>query len=327
MSAQVLAFVNIGAPTYEIRNDSMKKIGFLLIAIPTATLFTACGRAPAPSPAQGDESTTPAKVEENNGMEPVTLHARIDYSGSSATKEIGKTGTTLSFEIREPAFREGKGKSARYSQDTSGQTQVQGFIHGAGHADISSNDGHIEENYDKKGEWNSLQAPQKGNFSIMPPEPSDIGDGLQVEIELHAPVTGEQWMKALGQQSPDVTFARPLECTEKDEYLDDHGPACGVKFHIDPTPTGPKTEAGKMLYDKIVEALKQTNGEWVMAMLGQLYGAETTYENNEFVLQVHKQSTFDKDGVTMHRNIDITVWSSRRDSDWAPKSVTPVKMQ
>jgi len=304
----------------------MKKIGFLLIAIPTAMLFTACSRSPEPAPIQ-DEGATPATAEKDNGMEPVMLHARIDYSGNSATKEIGSAGTTLSLEIQQPAFREGKGASARYSQDTSGQAQVQGFVHGAGRADISSNDGHIEEYYDKRVTWNPLQAPQKGNISIMPPEPSDIGEGLQVEIEVHAPVTGEQWMKALGQQTPEVTFARPLECTERDDYLDDHGPACGVKLHIDPTPSGPRTDAGKILYDKIVEALKLPNGEWTMAMLGQLYGAETTYADGEFVLHIQKKSIFDKDGVTMDRNIDITVWSSPRNSNWIPKNITPVKTQ
>lgn len=302
----------------------MKKVGFFLIAIVTAATLAACSRSTEPA---ANQNKSVVSTQPDNRGEPVMLHARIDYTGGSMTREIGKTGVVLSLDLRQPALRIGKGKNASYSSDDSAPTQVQGFVHGSGHAEMNSNDTHIEEHYDKTGAWHPLQTPTKGFFAIKMPESSDIGDGLQVEVEVHAPVAGEQWTQAYGQQNPDVTFARPLECSERDEYLDDHGAACSVKFHIDPTLSGPKSDAGKILYDKTVDALKQPNGEWVMAMLGQLYGAETTYENDEFVVHILKQSTFDKDGSTINRDIDITVWSSRRDSNWVPKNVTPVKAQ
>lgn len=304
----------------------MKKSGFFLAAIVTTMALTACSRAPESASDQTDNSTTNTTSAPEDQGEPIMLHARIDYTGSSTLHGFGKSGTTLSLEILQPAFRSGKGKTASYSPDNSALTQVRGFVHGSGHAETKSSDTTIEEHYEKTGAWAALKTIDKGYFAITMPEPADIGDGLQVEVEVHAPVEGEQWTQAYGQKSPDTTFAHPMECSEHDEHRDDQGAACGVKFHIDPTPTGAKSDAGKIVYDKIVDALKQPNGEWVMAMLGQLYGGETTYESDgHFVVHVSKKYTLDKDGSTIDRDIDITVWSSPRNSTSTPKNVTPVK--
>ena len=258
--------------------------------------------------------------------DPIMLHARIEYSGRHSVENIGQSGTTLSMLILEPALRSGKGRTAAYSVDNTVQTQVQGSVHGSGRADMTSREGPIEEHYDKAGAWSALGTAKNGSFSITMPEPSDIGDGLQMTVEVHVPVVGDAWMQSGGKKYPDVTFARPLECTERDDHLEDQGPACFVKFGIDPTPSGPKSAGGKVVYDKIVEALKQPNGEALMGMLGQIYGAETTYDSDgNFATHVTKNYVVDKDGSKFESSVDITIWSSKRGSNAAPKNVTPVK--
>ena len=295
----------------------------LSIITATAVVLTSCSRSPHPV---ADQADTPAGSSVSSMDDAVTLHARIEYSGHHTVRDVGQSGTTLSVLIREPALRTGKGRTAAYSVDNAAQTQIQGFVHGSGHAETSSRDGPIEEHYDKAGAVPELGTTKSGFFSITMPEPSDIGDGLQMTVEAHVPVAGDAWIQSRGQRYPDVTFARPLECTERDDHLEDQGSACFVKFSIDPTPSGPKSAAGQIVYDKIVEALKQPNGEQLVGLLGQLYGAETTYDSDgNFVTHVNKSYVFEKDDGKFENVIDITVWSSKRGSNAAPKNVTPVK--
>lgn len=300
----------------------MKICRKLSIIFTAAAALISCGRSPHPV---ADQPESAAAAPEESG-DPIMLHARIEYSGSHTVKDVGQTGATLSMLMLEPATRSGRGRTAVYSVDNTAQTQIQGFVHGNGRAEITSRDGPIEEHYDKSGASPALGTTKNGSFSITMPEPSDIGDGLQMTVEAHVPVVGDAWIQSGGQKYPDVTFARPLECTERDDYLEDHGPACFVKFSIDPTPSGPKSDAGKIVYDKIVEALKQPNGEALMGMLGQAYGAETTYDGDgNFSTHVNKSYVVDKDGSKFESNVDITVWSSKRGNNAAPKNVTPVK--
>lgn len=284
-------------------------------------VVVSCGRS---SPPEADELKAAATPAEN--AEPIMLHARLEYSGGHTVRDVGQSGTTLTMLIVEPTLRVGRGPTAVFSVDNSRQTQIQGFVHGSGRAFITSRDGSIEEHYDKAGSWPALRTSNSGSYSITMPEPSDIGDGQTITVEVHMPVVGDVWTQNGGQKYPDVTFARPLECTERDEHLDDKGPACFIKFSIDPTPSGPKSDAGKIVYDKMVEALKQPNGEALLAMLGQVFGAETTYDGGgDFVTHVSKTYVVDKDDSKFESSVDITIWSSRRGIDAPPKNVTPVK--
>ena len=300
----------------------MKICRKLSIIFTAAAALISCGRSPHPV---ADQPESAAAAPEESG-DPIMLHARIEYSGSHTVDNVGQSGATYSVQILEPALRSGKGRTAAYSVDNTAQTQMQGFVHGIGHANITSRDGPIEEHYDKSGAWPAVGTTKSGFFSITLPEPSDIGDGLQMTVEVHLPVVGDAWIQSGGQKYPDVTFARPLQCTERDDHLDDQGPACFVKFSIDPTPSGPKTDAGKIVYDKIVEALKQPDGEALMEMLGQLYGAETTYDGDgNFTTRVAKSYLVDKDGSKFEGTVDITIWSSKRGSNAPPRNVTPLK--
>lgn len=303
---------------------NMRICGKLLIMAATAVMLISCGRSTHPVADQPENAT--AAPDESGLGDPIMLHARIEYSGRHTIKDVGQSGTTLSMNILQSALRSGKGPNAVYSVDNTTPAQIQGFVHGSGRADMTSTDGAIEEHYDKAGAWTALGTPKSGFSSITMPEPSDIGDGLQMTVEVHVPVVGDVWIQSGGQKYPDVTFARPLECTERDDHLEDQGPACFVKFSIDPTPSGPKSDAGKIVYDKIVEALKQPNGEALMGMLGQIYGAQSTYDGDgNFATHVTKSYLVDKDGSKFEINVDITVWSSKRGSNAAPKNVTPVR--
>lgn len=294
----------------------------LPIVFTVSAAMMSCGRSSPPVAVQPDSAAAAA----DESGEPIMLHARVEYSGRHTVKNVGRSGTTLSMLIMQPALRSGKGSIAVFSVDNSSEAKIQGFVHGTGSAAITSRDGSIEEHYDKAGSWPAMGTTKSGSFAITMPEPSDIGDGPQMTVEVHAPVVGDVWMQSGGQKYPDVTFARPLECTERDDHLDDKGPACFLKFSIDPTPSGPKSDGGKIVYDKIIEALKQPNGEALLGMLGQVFGAETTYDaGGDFATHVTKTYIVDKDDSKVEISVDITIWSSKRGMDKPPKNVTPVK--
>lgn len=286
-------------------------------------LLTACGQGP-DDPPPGSESA-PADERPHEGMEPIVLHARLDYSDGSTSRELGSRGLKMSLEIAQRAFRDRSGGAVTYAQDIEAQPVVTGWVHGVGHAEVNSDDAHLEEHYDKTAGWFEPQTPASGMFNVLPPQASDIGDGLHMIVEIHAPVAGTLAARLNGQETT-PNLAVPLNCTERDEHLEDHGAACGKKFDLDATPTGPKSEAGKILYPAARELLDQPNGEALAGMLGMYYGVTTEYRpGNHFILRLKKNHAFAKDGSELADDIDLVIWSTGVAESWRPEDASAVQ--
>ncbi|MDB6060150.1 MAG: hypothetical protein JWM78_253 [Verrucomicrobiaceae bacterium] len=306
----------------------MKKLIFLSAVMMSTFLLNGCGRPSNPTPeTQTDASTAPA--EQNDGTEPITLHARIDYVSTSNSGALSQSKSIFSLEIQEPARRDGKGKSATYMQEENAPEKVQGFVHGQGTANLDSGDTKLQENYDKSVSFANLAKPDKGIFTISMPQPSSIGDGLSVQINIHASVAGTQSAKiTAGGKSVDTepTMSRPLLCSDQTKFFDDGSDGCGVELTVDAVPTAAKDAGGEVMLPKIKEALSQPTAEWAMALLGQMYGATTEYrDNGHFIIRFVKKYDLTKEDTAMTSDINITVWSTGRDEKWSPANLPPLK--
>lgn len=306
----------------------MYNTNILTISIAAALVLTGCERSTSELNAPSSPSAS-SSSEATAAMEPILLHARVDFTNKSTTQKIGESALSMSLNIQQPAFRSGKGSEATYQVDDTLREQVQGFVHGTGHAQIELEDGRLRETYDKLFAVSTLKTPEKGVFSIGIPEPSSIGDGLSVRIGIHAAVLGTASAKVIKRgAATDIppTMAAPLGCRDQSEHIADRSDGCGIELRLDASPVAAKDEAGEIMLPKIQEALKQPNAEWVLALLGQTYGAQTTYrDNGHFVLHFTRNYSFSKDGAEGTQDMDITVWSTRRGDAWSPDGVTAVK--
>ncbi|HVL01805.1 MAG TPA: hypothetical protein VM553_18435 [Dongiaceae bacterium] len=264
-----------------------------------------------------------------DGQEAILLHARVDYTFTSQTAEIGGSQAHISLHIRQPAFRSGKGESASYDWDNDHPVEVTGAVRGEGSAAIVSNDTTLNERYDKSLSLPQWKAPEQGAFSITMPEPSSMGDGLSMQVNIHAPVSGTQTVIVSGQDmsaSMAPNFARPLLCTGQQQYIQDGSDGCGIEIRLEPTPTSAKNDIGQVMLPQVQKALAAPNGEVVMAMLGQVYGATTEYRSGgHFVTRFVRKYEFAKDQSQMTYDYQVTVWSTAKSEDWTPSDVTPPK--
>lgn len=260
---------------------------------------------------------------------PIMLHARIIYSGASAWKVADNaSGSRIAIEMMQPAFRIGEGANATYEVDNDRPTLVVGSVHGFGHAHTGSDAGELTEHYDEWARWPKPAAPAQGLFGIGMPRPSDIGDGLAVDLEMFAAVEGTRTAHV---QSKDVSadvepsVSVPVICTSSSDYRHDRGDVCGFKVSLDTTPMAASSEVGKQLLPSVQQGLAAPNGEWTMAGMGQLYGATTRYrERGHFVLTYRRDLAFANNDATMSDGYQIVVWSTDRNEEWTPAELPPL---
>lgn len=263
------------------------------------------------------------------GREPIMLHARIVYSGANKLKVADNaSGSHIAIEVMQPAFRIGEGASADYEVDNDQPTLVVGSVHGFGHAHAVDDAGELTEHYDEWARWPKPTAPAQGLFGIGMPRPSDIGDGLAVDLEMFAAVEGT---RTAHMQSKDVSadvepsLSVPVICTSSSDYRHDHGDVCGFKVSVDAAPIAARSEAGKQLLPSVQQGLAGPNGEWTMAGMGQLYGATTRYrEHGHFVLTYRRDLAFANHDATMSNGYQIVVWSTGRNENWTPTELPPL---
>jgi len=280
--------------------------------------------------AVGEASATQVASPDESNREPIMLHARIDYTGATDLSSAGSSsGSHFSLELQQPAFRFGEGAHAEYEVDNDQAAQVVGSVHGYGQAHVVSDAGTLTERYDEWARWPRLAAPTQGLFSIGMPSPSDIGDGLAVQLKVHAAMDGS---RTAHMQSKDVSadvdpsISIPTMCGSSSEYRSDHGEACGFDLTLDALPTAAKSAAGEVLLPTIQQGLAAPNGEWGMVGTGQLYGATTKYrEHGHFVLTYRRALTLaEKDGGLSH-DFKVVVWSTDRNEDWKPADLPPIE--
>jgi hypothetical protein len=281
-----------------------------------------CGCSAEPQPPEA------AKPPETSA-ERILLHARIEYESTWRTRGIGTRHFAMSLLLEQPAFRDGQGATARYSIDPERRERLQGIVEGAGAARVVSDDTVLDERYEKSASWPELQVPSVGLFSLLDPEPSSIGDGLQVQLKLHAAVVGTASAHVSspdGSTDMEPQFAVPVECKSRNENIEGNPPGCGFDLDIDAVPTRARDAEGQIMLPKVRDALAQPNGEWVMALLGNHFGATTQYrERGHFVQRLSRTYRLAKDETESQIVITLFVWSTGSNEDWVPRDVPPVR--
>lgn len=261
--------------------------------------------------------------------ERILLHARVDYESTWQTRGITKRHFLMSLHLEQPAFRDGQGDTARYSIDPDRRERLQGIVEGSGTARIVSDDTVLDERYEKSASWPELQVPAMGRFSLLDPEISSIGDGLQVQLKLHAAVLGAASAHVSspdGSADVEPQFAVPVECNSRDENIEGSPPGCGFDLDIDALPTRARDAEGQVMLPKVRDALAQPDGEWVMALLGNHFGATTEYrERGHFVQRLSRTYKLAKDGTQSQIVITLFVWSTGSNEAWFPRDVPPVR--
>lgn len=296
----------------------MSLLALPLSAVVLAMSLTACGSAP-DAPASDPDSASKS--------EPITLHARLDYRSDWASSGIGERHFETSLDMEAPAFREGSGRTASYSDDSSGNVRVRGWMRGAGSANVVSDEATLVERYDKSASWPQLQVVDGALFAVLPPDLSAIGEGLHTQLKLHAPLKGESSAHASGPSgSADVApqFAVPAECSTNERELNAEG--CGVNLDIDAAPTRARRPSDETLLTSTRDALAQKDSAWGLALLGNHYGATTEYRpGGHFVQRLASRYDLEKDGNRSHVTLSVVVWSTGRGERWEPKDLAPVR--
>lgn len=260
--------------------------------------------------------------------EKVMLHARVDFTSSMSAPDAGTQNTThIQLELRQPAFRSGKGSDASFDWDTDQSTEVRGDVDANGSAHISSDQGDLTENYQKSSHWPNWTVPEKGVFSIQMPEKSHVGEGLSVRVNIHAPVSGTQTARITspqGSMETEASLSIPLACGGQNQYIADGSSGCGIEISMDPNVSSPQDAAGQVLFPQLKDALAAPNGETLMAMQGTLFGAQTEYrEDGHFVVHMARDYPFAKEGSSIDHRYKVVVWSTRLNDDWVPEAAKP----
>lgn len=255
--------------------------------------------------------------------EPITLHARLLYKDEFRNPTIGAVKSLeANLHITSDVLRTGQGAAASYALDQEVE-RVQGSVKAQGQVNFTADDISTQEVYQMQGDWPQMTTASAGQFSIMLPEPSDIGDGLRIKLLVKAPVAGNKnaQIRSKDQQiSSEVTHARPMWCGE----LEGGSDLCDLSFTIDAIPTSAKTPVGEVMFENAKQAYNlqgkkdATGGLLMYSNSMPVYGASTSYENGHFVTRLKTNYTQTLDGGTVSQQLDIVVWSTARGSDWQP---------
>lgn len=284
---------------------------------------------PEPAEPSAQTASEAAALESEQGAEmpsgePITLHARVVYKDSFLSPSIGaEKSLTTNLHLTSEVLRTGSGPDATYALDKEIE-RVQGSVVANGQVNFSSDDISTQETYQMQGEWPQMTIPTAGQFSIQLPEPSDIGDGLRIELIIKAPVTGVKTAKIIskGQQiDTEVTHSRAAWCNDNGAG----GDLCEISFTIDAIPTTAKTAAGEVMLENAKQVYNlqgkkdATGGLLMYSSMVPVYGATTTYENGHFVTRLNTSYTETLDGGSISQQLEIVVWSTERGSNWQPK--------
>lgn len=301
----------------------------LLCTVGLSTLLFGC--TPAPEAEQPNQDT-PEVIDDQSANptsefaavgEPITVHARFNYSEKMSSPSIGaEKNLVANLHLASDIRRSGSGPTAQYHLDQEVE-RVKGSVTANGSLNLNSAEVSTQETYQMQGEWPQLTIPTAGRFSIKLPEPSDIGDGPRIEFEIKAPVAGIKTavIKSADQQiNSEVTHSRPFACTNGDAG----GDICDLSFTIEPIPTTAKTDAGAILLENAKQAYnlqgkKAADGGLLMySSLLPVYGSTTHYENGHFVTRLSTSYTETLDGSVITQQLDLVVWSTERGSNWQP---------
>ncbi len=295
----------------------------LFIATSLTLLLLAC--VPAAEKPVDEESPAEQPSEPSTEQaKPITVHARFHYVEQISNPSIGNDKSLeATFQLESDIQRTGSFDTAQYHHENY-VNRAQGSVLASGTMDLSDHDVSTHETYQMQGKWPNLAEQSPGRFAIELPEQSDIGEGLRIEFDIKAPVTGTKKATIRSKDQAlesTVTHARPLMCIDGEAGSD----WCNIHFIIDAIPTTAKTEIGAAMLPHAKEVYllqgKKTEkgGLIIYGDMLPVYGATTRYQDDHFItnLSVSYNASFD-DGSRISQQLDVVVWSTERGSNWQP---------
>jgi len=299
----------------------------------TLLALTACSPAPEGATAQVDEAASEA-VEAADALpqdKQLVLHARLYVKDQTSTPAIGSANQIqAAFHLQSPITVTGTGLGARFS-DVFEQDLVQGQLQASGKTDFKS-DPTLTEHYQMQASWPQPVAVTQGRFRVWAPEPSSIGEGYSVKVELEVPVSGDQTAQISSNGTvldTDITHARPIVCAT-DNSSGTAQEICKFSYTVDAVPTEAKDETGKMLLDnaKALYAgqgkIDSDGGLIMYGSLAPIYGAVSSLEDGHLVIRSTQQYSLKFKEADMAQQLELVVWTSEPGDSWQPANLPPL---
>lgn len=299
----------------------------------TLFVLTACSPAPevATTPANDTASQADADPDALPQDKQLVLHARLYIKDQTSNPAIGSANQIqAAFHLQTPVRVEGTGLDARFS-DIFEQDQVQGQLLASGDTEFKT-DPALTEHYLMQAAWPEPVAVTQGRFRVWAPEPSNIGAGYSVKVELEVPVSGDKKAQISSNGTvldTEVTQARPLVCGTDNESGNAQE-MCKLSYTVDAVPTEAKDEAGKLMLDSaktLYASQGKINSDGGLIMYGSLvpvYGAVSSLEDGHLVIRSSQQYSLKFKEGNMAQQLELVVWTSAPGDSWQPASLPPL---
>ncbi len=257
----------------------------------------------------------------------LTLHARLYVKDQTSTAAIGSSNQLqAAFELQTPVQVEGSGLTARFT-DVYDQDLVRGQLQARGDTAFKS-DPALTEHYQMQASWPTPVPVTQGRFRIWAPEPSSVGEGYSVKVELEVPVSGEKKAQISSDGAlldTEITHARPMACgTEEGQEI------CKLSYTVDAVPTVAQDEAGKLLLDSaktLYASQGKINSDGGLIMYSSLvpvYGAVTSLEDGHLVIRSSQQYSLKFKEADMAQQLELVVWTTAPGEHWQPANLPPL---
>ena len=299
----------------------------------TLFVLTACSPAAevATTPANDTASQADADPDALPQDKQLVLHARLYIKDQTSNPAIGSANQIqAAFHLQTPVRVEGTGLDARFS-DIFEQDQVQGQLLASGDTEFKT-DPALTEHYLMQAAWPEPVAVTQGRFRVWAPEPSIIGTGYSVKVELEVPVSGDKKAQISSNGTvldTEVTQARPLVCGTDNESGNAQE-MCKLSYTVDAVPTEAKDEAGKLMLDSaktLYASQGKINSDGGLIMYGSLvpvYGAVSSLEDGHLVIRSSQQYSLKFKEGNMAQQLELVVWTSTPGDSWQPASLPPL---
>ena len=299
----------------------------------TLFVLTACSPASevATTPANDTASQADADPDALPQDKQLVLHARLYIKDQTSNPAIGSANQIqAAFHLQTPVRVEGTGLDARFS-DIFEQDQVQGQLLASGDTEFKT-DPALTEHYLMQSAWPEPVAVTQGRFRVWAPEPSNIGAGYSVKVELEVPVSGDKKAQISSNGTvldTEVTQARPLVCGTDNESGNAQE-MCKLSYTVDAVPTEAKDEAGKLMLDSaktLYASQGKINSDGGLIMYGSLvpvYGAVSSLEDGHLVIRSSQQYSLKFKEGNMAQQLELVVWTSAPGDSWQPANLPPL---
>ncbi len=299
----------------------------------TLFVLTACSPAPevTTTPANDTASQADADPDALPQDKQLVLHARLYIKDQTSNPAIGSANQIqAAFHLQTPVRVEGTGLDTRFS-DIFEQDQVQGQLLASGDTEFKT-DPALTEHYLMQAAWPEPVAVTQGRFRVWAPEPSNIGAGYSVKVELEVPVSGDKKAQISSNGTvldTEVTQARPLVCGTDNESGNAQE-MCKLSYTVDAVPTEAKDEAGKLMLDSaktLYASQGKINSDGGLIMYGSLvpvYGAVSSLEDGHLVIRSSQQYSLKFKEGNMAQQLELVVWTSAPGDSWQPANLPPL---